>query len=67
VRLSYDEGQTWPIGRTIHAGVAAYSSLAVLPGGRIGLLADRDNYKTLTFASFTLAWLTEGQDQGPKR
>jgi hypothetical protein len=31
VRLSYDEGATWPIARIIHDGPAAYSSLVVSP------------------------------------
>ena len=32
VRLSYDEGESWPGSRLLHAGPSAYSSLAVLPG-----------------------------------
>ena len=31
VRLSADEGQSWPIAQVLHAGPAAYSDLAVLP------------------------------------
>ena len=38
VRLSYDEGKTWPVARVVHKGPAAYSCLAVLPDGTIGLL-----------------------------
>ena len=63
VRLSYDEGQTWPISKVLHEGSAAYSSLAELPGGTIGLLYERDDYQKITFASFTLQWLTDGQDR----
>lgn len=60
VRLSEDEGKTWPIARQVHAGSAAYSCLTTLPSGRIGLLYERDNYGKLAFASFTLEWLKGG-------
>ena len=33
VRLSYDEGDSWPESKLLHAGPSAYSSLAVLPDG----------------------------------
>lgn len=62
VRLSYDEGQTWPVKKTVYAGSAAYSCLTRLPDGRIGLIYERDNYGKITFASFTLGWLTDGKD-----
>jgi sialidase-1 len=61
IRLSYDEGATWPISRVLHAGPAAYSSLAVLPEGSIACLYERGTrkpYEQLTFAQFSLAWLT---------
>ena len=60
VRVSYDEGQTWTASRLVHEGHAAYSSLAVLPDGRIGLLYERGEksaYERLTFATFPLDWL----------
>lgn len=54
VRLSYDEGRSWPLSRTIDTGSAAYSSLARLGDGRVGIVYERDNYKHLTFAAFPL-------------
>ena len=63
VRLSYDEGQTWPIARVVYEGPAAYSCLTRLPDDRIGLLYERDDYARIMFASFTLDWLTEGRDR----
>ena len=54
VRLSDDDGKTWPHSRLICEGSSAYSSLAVLPSGEIGLLYERDDYKTLTLARFSL-------------
>ena len=63
VRLSYDEGKTWPVSKLIYKDSAAYSSLAALPNGRIGMLYERDNYGKITFVSFTLGWLTDGKDK----
>ena len=63
VRLSYDEGTTWPISKVIDPNSAAYSCLARLADGRVGLLYEKDNYRTLTFVAFTLDWLTDGRDR----
>jgi sialidase-1 len=57
VRYSSDDGQTWTHARLICEGSSAYSSLAALPSGEIGLLYERDNYKHLTFARFPAAWI----------
>ena len=62
VRLSYDEGKTWPVAKVLHPGRAAYSSLAVLPDGPICCLYERDNddpkekslYKRITLAILSL-------------
>jgi hypothetical protein len=65
VRLSYDEGMTWPVSRELHSGPSAYSCLTVLPDMTIGCLYERgDNhaYEKITFACFTLEWLTNGAD-----
>jgi len=61
VRLSEDEGRSWPTARVLHAGPAAYSDLAVLPDGSIGCLYEagkKGAYDTITFARFPLAWVT---------
>jgi len=68
IRLSYDEGQSWPVAKSLHAGPSAYSSLAVLPGGGMACLYERGDdsaYETLTLARFALDWLTDGQDSLP--
>ena len=72
VRLSYDEGSTWPVSRVVHDGPAAYSSLAILPDSSIGLLferGDRSPYERISFARLTLDWLSQGKDalRGPAR
>ena len=46
-----------------YAGSAAYSDLVVLPDGGIGCLYERDDFRKITFAHFTLGWLTDGKDQ----
>ena len=64
VRLSYDEGQTWPVAKTIYEQGFAYSCLTVLPDGTIGCLCEIDEYSQIAFARFSLGWLTDGEDEG---
>jgi sialidase-1 len=66
VRVSHDEGASWPIARVIHDGPAAYSSLVVFPDGSIGLLYERGTaspYERITFTRFSLEWLSDGKDR----
>lgn len=66
VRLSYDDGATWPVDKVLEEGPAAYSCLAHLPDGTIACLYERgqkDPYEKITLATFSLAWLTGGQDR----
>ncbi|MBN2473379.1 MAG: exo-alpha-sialidase [Pirellulales bacterium] len=58
IRLSSDEGKTWPVAKVLYEGSAAYSDLVVLPDGTIGCLYERDDYGKITFARFTVAWLS---------
>jgi sialidase-1 len=63
VRLSYDEGMTWPVSRELNSGPSAYSCLTVLPDMTIGCLYERGDkhaYEKIRFARFTLEWLTSG-------
>ncbi|GHD86314.1 exo-alpha-sialidase [Streptomyces naganishii] len=62
VRLSCDNGQNWPVRRTVESGSAAYSTLTPLSDGtggdpRVGLLWERDGYRHITYSSFDLKWL----------
>lgn len=64
VRLSRDDGKSWPHARVLHAGPAAYSCLAVLPGGAVGCLyecGEKNPYETITFAVFSREWLASGK------
>ena len=62
VRISYDEGKTWSEGKTVYPGEAAYSSMTILENGEIGVFFEKDDYKQNAFTSFSLEWLTEGED-----
>lgn len=70
VKLSYDEGLTWAVNKTLEAGFSGYSDLAVLPDGTALCFYERGStdgkniYKTglLTVARFNLEWLTDGKD-----
>lgn len=67
--MSYDEGKTFPIRKTICPGASAYSSLTILPDGSIGcLFEDGSSEMDMVFVSCSLDWLTDGQDhyQAPK-
>lgn len=57
--LSYDEGESWPVRRTIYEGSAAYSNLVALPEGQIGVLFEKDDYEAISLATCSLAWLEQ--------
>jgi sialidase-1 len=66
VRASFDEGRTWPVSRLLSPQPAAYSCLAALPDGGIGLLYEsgpEHPYQAVVFAAFTLDWLKAGTSQ----
>ena len=68
IRVSYDEGKTWPVAKLLNAGPSGYSCLTVLPDMTIGCLyerGDRSSIEKLTFARFSLNWLTDGADSLP--
>jgi sialidase-1 len=72
IRMSYDEGVSWPISRVIDPGIAGYSDVAVSPdgvihvfyeGGTIPGSSGPDKYAHMSVHSFDLAWLTGGRDE----
>ena len=72
IKLSYDEGTTWPVHKSLEPGFfSGYSDMAVLPDGKIlcfyerGATDGKTIYKTklLTLARLNLEWLTDGKDQ----
>ena len=65
VFLSYDEGRTWSVKKSICPTGSAYSSIAILEDGTIGVYAEEnyntDKYSTY-FMNFSLDWLTNQAD-----
>jgi len=66
VKLSMDEGETWPVNRVVEPGVSGYSDMAVGEDGTVFLFYERGSAATrdthtasLTLARFNRAWLTE--------
>ncbi|WP_327310389.1 MULTISPECIES: sialidase family protein [unclassified Streptomyces] len=57
VKMSCDNGRTWPIRKVVDPGAAAYSTLTRLADGRLGLLYERADYQHITYSSFDLKWL----------
>jgi sialidase-1 len=68
VRLSFDEGQTWPVARRLAGDYCSYSCMAALPDGTAGILYEHrfpdpetQGRENLVFARFNEAWLLEGE------
>jgi len=61
VRLSLDEGATWPLARPLYRGGFAYSCLGMLPDGTLLCLFEADEYQRIVLARFAPAWLQAGQ------
>jgi sialidase-1 len=63
VRLSNDDGRTWPTAGLVHAGPSAYSCPALLPDGTVGLLyecGEKRPYERIRFARLPLTWIEAG-------
>ncbi len=70
VRMSEDDGQTWPHARVVEPGVSGYSDLTVTGDDTIhivfedGTPSDRGTHvKYLTVASFDADWIRDGQSR----
>ncbi|GAB3535698.1 hypothetical protein GCM10027403_13980 [Arthrobacter tecti] len=57
VRVSCDDGETWPSVRSVRSGFSAYSTLERLEDGQIGLLYESSYTDGITFSKFDDAWL----------
>ncbi len=67
VKLSYDEGATWAVTKTVEPGPSMYSDIAVAKSGTILCFYGRGDKpgfagKWLTLARCNLEWLTGGAD-----
>lgn len=56
IKLSYDDGKTWPVNKTLDAGPSAYSDLAVLPDGTVLCLYEKAD--SIVCANFNLEWVS---------
>lgn len=74
IRLSNDDGQTWPVSKVLDSGVAGYSQLALDDNRMIYCVYERANLdkahgkfapRYVTVAKFNLAWLLEEEDNKP--
>ena len=66
IKMSTDDGKTWPVSRVLEAGISAYSDLAIAEGGDVLCLYERAGVnsvmwdtKYVTLARFNLAWLCQ--------
>lgn len=55
LRLSCDQGRTWPHERVLVEGSAAYSTITDLGDETIGVLFERGDYEAITFARVPIA------------
>lgn len=53
IQLSADDGQTWTRSKVVYAGPSAYSCLARLPNGKVGILYEKD--KDIAFAYYDIS------------
>lgn len=64
VRLSYDEGKTWPVSRVVYPASFGYSCLVSLDDKNIGCLFERG--KRISFCRFSMEWLTAKEGTASK-
>lgn len=55
IKLSRDDGGTWPVSRTLDAGPSGYSDLAVLPDGTVLCLYEAG--ESIVCGRFSLEWV----------
>ena len=60
--VSFDEGESWPLNKTIYPGGYAYSQLVKLSDHELGVFFERDGYDNITLAKFPHSWIAGGAD-----
>jgi sialidase-1 len=68
IRMSRDDGATWPVSRVLEPGVTGYSDLAAGPSGSFYCLYERDGVggsmwdtRFISFVRLDEAWLNAGK------
>lgn len=66
IKMSYDDGKTWPVQKDIGPGPFAYSAICPLEPGYFGVLYEVNGspLRTIKFTRISMSWLTDGQDTG---
>ena len=62
LRLSYDEGASWPASNLVYSGVSGYSALTRLANGEIGLLNEVNNFARIDFVHRSVSAISGGTD-----
>lgn len=64
IKISYDEGKTWPISKVIHTGNAWYAAAAVTSEGKIAVYYERaeNEHAYMDVVIMSLEWITDGAD-----
>ncbi|GGI10563.1 hypothetical protein GCM10007368_31860 [Isoptericola cucumis] len=65
IKMSCDDGETWPVRKVVEEGAVGYSTLTPLGdgssdddlGGRYGLLFERAGYQHISYTELDLDWL----------
>jgi sialidase-1 len=55
IMLSSDGCQSWQGDRPIYSGHSAYSAMAILPDGHVGILYEKDAYRRLSFVKLNVS------------
>ena len=66
LRMSEDEGKTWTWSKEIYGGQFAYCCLTKMKDGRVGVLFEKDGYKTISFAAVELPSIKEKPEKEDK-
>lgn len=66
IKMSYDDGKTWPVAKHVGSGPFAYSVLCPVKPGVAGVLFEVNGnpIRHIRFAPFSISWLTDGEDDG---
>ncbi len=69
IKMSYDNGKTWPVEKLLIPGPFAYSTLVPVKPGVMGILYEVNGnpLTTINFSTFSIRWLTNGADSGTAR
>ena len=68
IKMSYDDGKTWPVEKDFGPGPFGYSAICPLEPGFFGVLyeVNASPLREIRFARVSMKWLTGGKDSGKK-